>query len=226
MRLNLLSKILLWVFINLLVLGVVLFFIFNLQFNFSPNSPLLGAANERIEVVAEMIATESNGKSRAERDEILKKYSDNYGVTFTLFTNSGEQLGGQKIELPAQIKDSLGTEFKPPPGMPANLNLPPPPRRVSIERTTSPTIYWAIARVPIVEKGKLRKHQGFGHRIFGFADGKRAVSQSETVDHHRSDNFGFIGVDLVSVHLEFEQINFKINFRHRTDRRRKFHDSR
>ena len=104
MRLNLLSKILLWVFINLLVLGAVLFFIFNLQFNFSPNSPLLGAANERIEVVAEMIATESNGKSRAERDEILKKYSDNYGLTFTLFTNSGEQLGGQEIELPAQIK--------------------------------------------------------------------------------------------------------------------------
>ena len=57
MRLNLLSKILVWVLINLLVLGIVLFFIFNLQFNFSPNSPLLGAANERIEVVAEMIAT-------------------------------------------------------------------------------------------------------------------------------------------------------------------------
>ena len=153
MRLNLLSKILLWVFINLLVLGAVLFFIFNLQFNFAPNSPLLGAANERIEIVAEMIATESNGKSRAERDEILQRYSDDYGIKFTLFANSGEQLGGKEIELPAQIKESLGTEFKPPPGLPANSKRPPPPRRVNIERTTSPTMYWAIARVPIIEKG-------------------------------------------------------------------------
>ena len=154
MRLNLLSKILLWVFINLLVLGIVLFFIFNLQFNFSPNSFLLGAANERIEVVAEMIATDSNGKSRAERDEILQRYSDDYGLTFTLFANTGEQLGGREIQLPTQIKEALGTEFKPPPGLPANSKRPPPPRRVQIERTTSPTTYWAIARVPVIEKGK------------------------------------------------------------------------
>ena len=154
MRLNLLSKIWFWVFINLLVLGIVLFFIFNLQFNFSPNSPLLGAANERIEVVAEMIATDSNGKSRAEIDEILKKYSDDYGLTFTLFANTGEQLGGKDLALPTQIKEALGTEFKPPLGLPANSKRPPPPRRVQIERTTSPTTYWAIARVPVIEKGK------------------------------------------------------------------------
>ncbi len=154
MRLNLLSKIWFWVFINLLVLGIVLFFIFNLQFNFSPNSPLLGAANERIEVVAEMIVTDSNGKTRAEIDEILKKYSDDYGLTFTLFANTGEQLGGKDLALPTRIKEVLGTEFKPPPGLPANSKRPPPPRRVNIERTTSPTTYWAIARVPVIEKGK------------------------------------------------------------------------
>ena len=154
MRLNLFSKILLWVFINLLVLGVVLFFIFNLQFNFSPNSPLLGAANERIEVIAEMIATESNRKIKSERDEILQRYSDDYGITFTLFAKRANNWAVKNLELPTQIKESLGTEFKPPPGLPANLKLPPPPRRVNIERTTSPTIYWAIARVPIIEKGK------------------------------------------------------------------------
>lgn len=153
MRLNLLSKILLWVLINLLVLGVVLYFVFNLQFNFAPNSPLLGAMNERIEIIAEMIATESNGKSRAERDEILRKYSDNYGVEFTLFANTGEQLGGKEIQLPTQIKESLGRKFDLPPGLPANVTIPPPPRKVNIERTTSPTTYWAIARVPIIEKG-------------------------------------------------------------------------
>lgn len=154
MRLNLLSKIFLWVFINLLVLGVVLYFIFNLQFDFAPSSPLLGAMNERIEIIAAMIASESVEKSRAERDEILEKYSNNYGIEFTLFTNEGEQLGGQNIQLPAKIREALSTQFKPPPGLPANLNIPPPPRKVRIERTTSPTTYWAIARVPFIEKSE------------------------------------------------------------------------
>ena len=153
MRLNLLSKILLWVFVNLLVLGVVLYFIFNLQFSFAPESPLLGPMNERIEIIAGTIANESDEKSRAERDEILKKYSETYGVEFTLFANTGEQLGGNEINLPPEIKDALGKPFQPPPGIPANVTFPPPPRRVRVMRTTQPTIYWAIARIPINETG-------------------------------------------------------------------------
>lgn len=153
MRFNLLSKTLFWVFINLLVLGIVLYFIFNLQFNFTPGSPLLGAMNERIEIIAEMIANESANKSRAERDVILQNYSKNYGIEFTLFANTGEQLGGKPLELPDKIKETLGRKFEPPPGLPANVKLPPPPRKVNIERTTSPTVYWAIARVPIYNKG-------------------------------------------------------------------------
>ena len=152
MRFNLLSKILFWVFINLLMVGVVLYFVFNLQFRFAPGSPLLGAMNERIEIIAEMIANESLNKSKEERDDILQEYSKIYGIEFTLFANTGEQLGGKPLELPTQIKKVLGRKFEPPPGLPARAKLPPR-RKVSIERTTSPTIYWAIARVPIYNKG-------------------------------------------------------------------------
>ncbi len=157
MRLNLLSKILLWVFINLAVLGVVLYFIFNLQFNLAPQSPLLGPMNERIEIIALMIANESNEKSKEERNEILKRYSETYGVEFTLFVNTGEQLGGNEINLPTEIKEALGTPFKPPAGIPANVNFPPPPRKVQVLQTTSPTVYWAIARIPITEKGNSKE---------------------------------------------------------------------
>lgn len=134
-------------------MGAVLFFIFNLQFNFAPGSPLLGAMNDRIEIIAEMISNESANKSREERDGILQKYSKNYGIEFTLFANTGEQLGGEPLELPDKIKEALGKQFDSPPGLPANVKIPPPPRKVSIERTTSPTVYWAIARVPIYNKG-------------------------------------------------------------------------
>jgi two-component system, OmpR family, sensor histidine kinase CpxA len=160
MRLNLLSKILLWVFLNLLVLVVVLYFIFNLQFNFAPQSPLLGVANERIEFIAELIANESAEKNRTERDSILQKYSETYGINFTLFTNSGEQLAGKEIQLPPEIREALEKPFQPPPGMPANSKIPPPPRRVRIERTTSPTTYWAITRIPIIEKGNPERVRG------------------------------------------------------------------
>jgi two-component system, OmpR family, sensor histidine kinase CpxA len=154
MRLNLLSKILLWVFVNLLVLGVVLSFIFNLQLNFAPTSPLLGAMSERIEIIAELIASESAQKTADERDEILQRYSQTYGVEFTIFTNQGEQLGGKPLELPEKIIDDLSVELTRPEGMPDNVALTPPPQRVSLDRTTSPTVYWAIARVPIIEPGK------------------------------------------------------------------------
>ncbi len=158
MRLNLLSKILIWVFINILVLGVVLYFIFNLQFRFSPNSPLIGAAEERLEIIAALISSESAEKTRAERDEVVKRYSDKYGVEFTVFANSGEQLAGKPIKLPEKIKNSLGRKFRPPPGMPDRKNLPRPPpgQQIRIESTSNPSFYWAISRIPIREKGLSR----------------------------------------------------------------------
>jgi two-component system sensor histidine kinase CpxA len=153
---KLLTKILIWVFINLLVLGVVLYFIFNLQFRFGPGSPLMRAAEQRLEIIAALISAETADKTRSERDIVLQKYSEKYGIEFTLFTNRSEQLGGKSLELPEKIKNALGRKFRPPPGMPDRPNLPRPPpgEQIRIERTSNPTLYWAIARVPVREKGE------------------------------------------------------------------------
>jgi two-component system sensor histidine kinase CpxA len=149
MRLNLLTKILLWVFVNLLVLGIVLYFIFNLNFRFAPNSPLLGAANERLEGIAAIISAETRGKNRAEIDKILKDFSQEYGLDFTIFTNQGEQVGGKEINLPPKILQALNRRPPPQPGMRPNMPMPPPGGpSIRIERTSSPSTYWAIARVP------------------------------------------------------------------------------
>ncbi len=153
MRLNLLTKILLWVFVNLLVLGGVLYFIFNLNFRFEPNSPLLSAASERLEGIGAIISAETRGKSRGEIDEILQGFSKKYGLEFAIFTNEGEQKGGNEMQLPVVIKNSLKGENRPPPGIRLNTKMPPPPpgRQINIERTYSPNIYWAIARIPLFE---------------------------------------------------------------------------
>jgi two-component system sensor histidine kinase CpxA len=156
MKLNLLSKILIWVLINLLVLGVVLYFIFNLQFRFGPGSPLMRAAEQRLEIISALISAETAEKTRAERDRVLRKYSEKYGIEFTLFSNRSEQLGGKPVELPEKIKKALRHKFRPPPGIPQRPNLPRPPpgEQIRIERTSGPTTYWAIVRIPVREKGE------------------------------------------------------------------------
>ncbi|MEZ5424783.1 MAG: HAMP domain-containing sensor histidine kinase [Pyrinomonadaceae bacterium] len=160
-RLNLLSKILLWVFLNLLVLGVVLYFIFNLQM--SPDLPLLGRTDDRIEYIARLIAMESNEKTRAERDRILADYAERYNVEFYLFSNRGAQLGGKKIDLPFQIEEFLKRPPPPredlrprfpggePPGEfgERRFSRPPPVFVAHMETTSNPTRYWAVTRVPL-----------------------------------------------------------------------------
>ncbi len=199
---NLLSKILLWVFINLLVLGIVLFFIFNLQFNFSPNSPLLGAANERIEVVAEMIATDSNGKSRAERDEILQRYSDDYGLTFTLFANTGEQLGGRELATSDTNQRSFRNRIQTAAGTSRKFKASAAASQSSNRADDFADNLLGNRPRSGDRKRKKRKHKGFGHRFFGLNNGKWTVSQPKSLDRFGINYLGFVGFNLVSVYLE------------------------
>jgi hypothetical protein len=72
LRFSLFSKIMLWFFLNLLLLGAIFWLIFNLNFRFEGNSPFFGGASNRIETVARLINQETNEKSREERDTVLK----------------------------------------------------------------------------------------------------------------------------------------------------------
>ncbi len=160
LRFSLFTKIMAWFFLNLVLLGVILFLIFNLNFRFSPRSPLLGGSSNRIESLTRLITREINQKTRSERDEILKRYSEAYNVEFFLFDNTGRQLGGREITLPGPVHASIADFDAPPTGeaMAGNSavgqrdpnRLPPPglPPSISV-RTTDPTLYWLGARIMI-----------------------------------------------------------------------------
>lgn len=141
MRFSLFSKIMLWFFLNLLLLGAIFLALFN--FRLAPQSFFRGTAH-RIETVARLINEETNEKSRAERDEILKRYGEQNRVEFFLFDNAGKQLGGRQTELPVEVFQEI-TRPDAPPGARRGSPPPPPGGRPPPSiylKTENPPLYW------------------------------------------------------------------------------------
>ncbi len=165
LRLSLFAKIMLWFFLNLGVIGGVLFVLFNLQFRLEPNSPLLAGASDRIENIARAITDDIRDKTFAQRETILQQYSRMYRLDFSIYTNDGEKLVGQGAVIPAEVVEQIKARplgQLPPPeavesagGPPANRPPPPRPRPfpVSTLKTSNPTRYWAVVRIPVYEFG-------------------------------------------------------------------------
>lgn len=159
-RFSLFKRIIIWFFLNLILLGVILFAFFYFNFRFRPESGFSAGFGNNIETVTRQISYESDEKTRAERDEILKRYSEKYkGVEFFLFDNQGIQLGGREIILPSKVYDEIIRERMPLPltGEPRRKNEPPrgmprPPPPPSFVKTTDPSLYWFGARIGLVNK--------------------------------------------------------------------------
>lgn len=167
-KFSLFTRIIVWFFLNLLLLGAILFVFFNYNFRFRSGSNFSGAFGNNVEFVTRQITDEAEEKTRAERDEILQRYAEKYkGVEFFLFDNQGKQLGGRKIVLPQKVFDDIIRE-EPPPMMPRGENdrpremrqdgKPPPPPPGMLPRmpsvyvqTSDPTLYWFGARIMLFD---------------------------------------------------------------------------
>ncbi len=163
LRFSLFSKIMLWFFLNLLLLGAVLWVVFNFYFRFDSRASLFRSS--RIEAVTRLIESEMNEKSRAERDEVLKKYSETYRTEFFLFDNTGKQLAGKETSLPAEIFNEVSRPEPPPPARGELRPAPPgePPRRPPPPgggppslyfKTANPQLYWFVGRMTTLERDK------------------------------------------------------------------------
>ncbi len=171
-RFPLFVKIIIWFFLNLIILGAILLAFFSLNFRFSPNSRFAGIFNSNIESVTRQITNEADGKTRLERDAILRKYAEKYdGVEFFLFNADGNQMGGREISLPPKVSEEIIQEDKPPPPPPADADgrpnpppnfargMAPPPPSMYVSsppsmyvRTIDPTTYWFGARIALSDK--------------------------------------------------------------------------
>ena len=161
---SLYARILLWVLLNLLVVGALLLIALDLRYRLDPDRLLFFAQNSQFEAVARMIGEEMREASPGRREEVVQRYSQSWKVDFILFTPFGERLAGREMALPDEVRRRLqgppfpfggprrGPEGEPG-GHPPTFGGPdgPPMRRPRnfLIRTENPTRYWAGARVPI-----------------------------------------------------------------------------
>jgi two-component system, OmpR family, sensor histidine kinase CpxA len=129
-RFPLYGKILLWFFLNLVIIAVGFFIFFN--FEVGLNSAVERQAHERLRPIEQLIMSELVAASPSEWDDILKRFSAAYGVKFVLFRNSGEQAAGESTKLPGVVSTELaGPRRDGPPDLapddPMRNDFGPPP---------------------------------------------------------------------------------------------------
>lgn len=106
-RFPLYAKILLWFFLNLMLLAGVFLLVFRAQFGSGLDWLLSGSAAARLEAVSRLILAELSDRPRAEWDGILQRFGSAYQVQFYVFRNADEQLAGQSLQLPRQVRARL-----------------------------------------------------------------------------------------------------------------------
>lgn len=100
----LLSRILLWFFINLLLIGGLISVFLRVEFQLGFDSLLLGQTENRIRAVRDVLAAQLAESNPEGWDAILERFSDAYEVHFYLFDEEGAQVGGDTVVLPEVVR--------------------------------------------------------------------------------------------------------------------------
>ncbi len=116
-------KILLWLLLNLLLLGAVGVGFLLGHGGLGWNALMAGAAGDHVQAIGDALVGELNGSPPAARDAALTRAGREHGVEFYLFSNRGAQLAGERVELPPTARAQL---------------VPPAPRDDAAESPPSP----------------------------------------------------------------------------------------
>ena len=149
-RLPLYGKILVWFFLNLVLLAAVFVLLFHAQFSFNLDWFLAGGARERLEAVRNLIVGELNSTAPDEWESVIDRYSEAYRVRFALLDDDANPLLGDVGAIPAEVRERI---LAPPTFPGARPSATPrerstrfrfrPPMR-ALMRTSNPTLYWLI----------------------------------------------------------------------------------
>ncbi len=158
-RLPLSLKILVWFFLNLVLLAGVTLALFNTQFRFDLNWVFVTSARERVEAMRNLIAEELNTAPVDDWERILERFSSAYGVRFSLFDDDANPLVGLFSKVPDEVHERIlqRQEMRPPSSDHSGMSPPEPPPdarhhgrgpplRVFMH-TSSPLRYWLLLGV-------------------------------------------------------------------------------
>jgi len=87
LRIPIYGQILGWFFLNLAVLSTIFYLFARVELRLGVDSLLLGAAADRIQSVGNIIAQELSEGGRPQWEAVLRKFTEAYGIEFTLFLN-------------------------------------------------------------------------------------------------------------------------------------------
>ncbi len=178
LRFPIYAKVLLWFFLNLVLLAAGLLLLLHARFNFGFDWLLAAGAGQRIQSVCDVVMGDLAEKPPSEWNQVLQRFDQIMQVKFLLFDNgdgrplAGEpaQLAGEPTQLPPAVREFVqgprrgprpprgDFRGRPPPGLPPEG--PPPEVRPPGEtpkhvvRTTGPTRYWVLMRVRVPEAGR------------------------------------------------------------------------
>ncbi len=115
-------KILLWFFVNLILLAGVAVYVARGQFRFGLDSLLTGSSGERVQGMATLIVSELNASKRAEWPAILQRHADANHVQIAAVQNDGVRIAGTIPEPPPPVLKKLSE------GITDSRLRPQPPR--------------------------------------------------------------------------------------------------
>ncbi len=166
LRLPLFAKILAWLFLNLAVLGLVFFAVFQFQLPLGLDSLLAGRAGERLRAASEVIVAELKTRPIEEWTDALKHHERAYNVQLFLFRNDGVQAAGEPVDMPKEVAEKVaerragdGLGRGPPPGrgMRRALELAvTAPQPAFVLRAGDPRRYWVGVRLPLTIESQAR----------------------------------------------------------------------
>ena len=114
-RSSLFAKILAWFFINLVLVGGLIWVVY--KFQIGPGSPFVGQSEERIRQVAGDISDKLIETPREEWDRVLQRATKRRQITFYLCSTNGAPLAGDQLDLPQEVLERM---------QPPNIRRPNP----------------------------------------------------------------------------------------------------
>ncbi len=132
--LNLYSRILLWLLVNVLVLGASFWLVLQWQFREGMQGALGGVIGDRLQTVGREMHARLASSQRSEWDGILREFSERHGVHALLMTIPTRQISGKRVDLPEKLQQLLADMHpelpRRPPGVAPRQERPghPPPQ--------------------------------------------------------------------------------------------------
>ena len=96
-------KVSLWLLLNLVLLAAVGLAFVVTQSGFGWDALITGPAGNRLQAVANVIAAELRADPARAREDIIARFSEAYGVEFSLFQNNGRRLAGPDALPPGPV---------------------------------------------------------------------------------------------------------------------------